>query len=71
MDSHSDDRPKPASYSITINGLMRQSDYEVENPKLTTITLELGGDEPISRIWSKLKGKQCGLRYVLPQNIDS
>ncbi len=59
MDFHTIDRPKPASHSITIGGLMRQSDYEVENPRLVTVTLEFGGDEHISRIWSKLKGRRC------------
>jgi len=65
MESNTNDRLEPASYSITIDGLMRHSGFKVENPKLSTITLEFGGDEPISRIWSKLKGKRCGLSCAL------
>ena len=59
------DSPMAASYDITIDGLMRKSDYEVEDPELASTTVQLGGDELISRIWSKLEGKQCGSQCSL------
>lgn len=44
-------------YSLSIDGLMRSSDYEVEQPEYVSITLELPGEALVSEIWSKVEGE--------------
>lgn len=65
MESNTNDRPKPVSYDIIIDGLVRLSDPEVKDPEFTSVALKLGKDEPISLVWSKLQGECCGPRCIL------
>ena len=56
MATEANNSQEPRNQCVTIAGLRKKSELNVNNPELFSATLTLGGDEPVSRIWKDLDG---------------